>query len=93
MTLYLQGISTPDDGGQGFFVWYATVTEDDDGRNYIKPVAASNGGWIRIGPNLVLPIPQITGALSSVTDPNALAVMASIIDALVSLGLVTNGTS
>lgn len=93
MQVSLQGLTTPDDGGQGDFYWLATVSQIDDGKNYIIPPGGGGGGWVRIGPALVLPIPQITGSLSAVTDANAKAVLTSIITALVSLGLVTNGTS
>lgn len=93
MTVYLQGLSVPDDGGQGTFMWLATVTEPDDARNFIIPLAANGGGWVRIGPALVLPIPSITGELSAVTDANAKTVLTSIIAALTSLGLVTNATT
>lgn len=93
MLVYLQGLTTPDDGGQGNFLWWATVSETDDGKNYIIPPGANGGGWIRQGPTLVLPIPQITGMLSGVTDANAKAVLTNIIAALVALGLVTSGTT
>lgn len=91
MTIYLQGVTSPDDGNQGTFIWYAAVGHADDNLNYIVPPGASGGGWIRIGP--LLPTPSITGALSSVTDANAKAVLTSIIAALVALGLATNGTT
>lgn len=93
MVVYLQGLSVQDDGGQGTFFWKSIVTEADDGRNYIIPLAANGGGWVRFGPELVLPVPAITGVLSAVTDTNAKAVLTSIISALTSLGLVTNGTT
>lgn len=93
MTVYMQGITAPGDGGQGAFSWDSTVTQPDDNTNYIVPLGASGGGWVRIGPPLILPIPAIIGALSSVTDPNAQAVISSIISALTTLGLVTNGTT
>jgi hypothetical protein len=91
MAVYLEGINSIDDGKQGTFVWYATVSQVDDNLNYIIPPGASGGGWVRQG--ALLPIPTITGALSSVTDSNAKAVLTSIIAALVALGLATNGTS
>lgn len=91
--VYVRGISAPDDGGQGFFYWQATVTETDDGKNYIIPPGAGGGGWVRIGPELVLPIPTIVGSLSLVTDANAKVVLTSIVSALTGLGLVTNGTT
>lgn len=93
MAVYVEGLSTADDGGEGTFVWFATVSESDDGKNYIIPAGSNGGGWVRVGPNLVLPIPAITGSLSAVTDTNAKAVLTSIITALTSLGLVTNATS
>ena len=37
--------------------------------------------------------PTVTGALSSVTDTNAKAVLTSLIAALVTDGLITNGTT
>jgi hypothetical protein len=93
MQVYLQGLVTPSDGGQGNFIWLATVSQSDDGRNYIIPLGANGGGWVRIGPALALPIPSITGALTSVADANAKAVLTSIISALVTLGLVTKATT
>lgn len=93
MLVYLEGLSVPNDGGQGFFYWLATVSETDDGRDYIIPTGASGGGWVRMGPALVLPVPAITGALSTVTDAAAKAVLTSIISALTQLGLATNGTT
>src|SRR5882762_11155020 len=93
MQVYVQGLITPDDGGQGNFLWEIVVTQPDDGENYIIPPGGGGGGWVRIGPALVLPIPSITGALSSVTDANAKVVLTSIIAALTSLGLVTDGTT
>ena len=92
MLVYLEGLSTPNDGGQGFFYW-TTTNETDDGRNYIIPPGANGSGWVRMGPLLVLPIPVITGMLSAVLDTNAKAVLTSIISALTTLGLVTNGTT
>lgn len=91
MTVYLQGIVSPDDGGQGEFFWEATVSQPDDNLNYIIPPGASGGGWVRVGPTL--PIPIITGALSAVADVNAQAVLTSIIAALVTQGIATDGTS
>lgn len=93
MAVYLEGLSSLNDGGQGMFIWVDVVTQPDDGQNYIVPTGASGGGWVRLGPPLVLPVPAITGALSAVTDANAKAVMTSIIAALTALGLTTNGTS
>lgn len=91
MTVYLQGITAPDDGGQGTFVWYATVSETDDNLNYIIPPGASGGGWVRSGPTL--PLQTITGTLSAVTDANAQAVLTSIIAALVAQGVAIDGTT
>ena len=92
MTVYVQGINVPDDGGQGLFFWQSTVTEPDDGSNYIIPLGGNGGGWIRLGGPFI-PSPEVTGQLSAVSDSNAKAVLTSIISALVTLGLITNGTT
>jgi hypothetical protein len=50
MSVYLEGINTPDDGGQGTFIWSATGTNpDDNGVTTIIPYGSSvgNGEWIR----------------------------------------------
>lgn len=93
MQVYLQGVSAINDGGQGTFVWYATVSHTDDNANYIIPSGGGGGGWARLGPALVNPVPIITGVLSAVTDANAKAVLTSIISTLTTLGLATNGTT
>jgi hypothetical protein len=91
MTIYLQGITAPDDGSEGTFVWQATVTQPDDNLNYIIPQGASGGGWVRQGP--LLPLPTITGVLSAVTDSNAKTVLTSIVAALVAQQVAIDGTT
>lgn len=93
MAAFLEGISTPDDGGEGMFLWEPVVTQPDDGLNYIIPAGANSGGWVRFGALYTGSIPVISGALSAVSDAAAKAVLTSIISALVALGLATNGTS
>ena len=50
MMLYLEGISSPGDGGQGPFYWNGTSTAaDDNGVSTIAPSGAgSTGRWIRL---------------------------------------------
>lgn len=93
MQVYAQGLSAPDDGGQGNFVWFPNVNQADDGENYIIPPGSGGGGWVRLGPILVSPIPDVTGQLSAVTDVNAKAILTSLITALASLGIITNATT
>lgn len=48
MTIWLQGTSVANDGGQGPFYWNATSTApDDNGATTIAPSGATVGRWIR----------------------------------------------
>lgn len=47
MMVYLQGLSTPNDGGQGIFYWNATAPGPDDGVNVIVPNGVTVGAWVR----------------------------------------------
>lgn len=50
MTVYMQGYSTPADGGQGSFYWNASGTgPDDNGITNIVPPASGMGCWTRLG--------------------------------------------
>ena len=47
MTMYLQGINVPNDGGQGTFYWnYASVAADNNS-SIIVPNGVVQGAWIR----------------------------------------------
>ena len=47
MTIYLQGINVPNDGGQGTFYWnYASVAPDNNS-SIIVPNGVVVGAWIR----------------------------------------------
>lgn len=48
MMIYLQGYSSPGDGGQGAFYFNANATGPDDGVNIIVPTGAAQGAWIRL---------------------------------------------
>lgn len=84
MEVRLQGLSTPDDGGQGNFLWFATVTQTDDGVNYIIPPGANSGGWVRQGifasifANLPTPSSLNKGARTFITDGAASPVFGAI---------------
>lgn len=56
MNVYLEGISAPNDGLQGYFMWQAVVANPDDNLNYIIPPGSAGGGWVRlsIGGNAVI---------------------------------------
>lgn len=56
-----------------------------------EPVVVGYVGWGGMG--LPLTVPDISGALSAVTDPAARAVLQSIINALVSLGIANDTTT
>jgi hypothetical protein len=49
MVLNVQGTTSPNDGGQGFF-WYnsTVVATDDNGVTTIVPTGVSQGAWIRL---------------------------------------------
>lgn len=48
MAAYLQGISAPQDGGQGFFYWNGTATGPDDNFTVIMPQGQIAGAWVRL---------------------------------------------
>lgn len=46
--VYLRGLVTAGDGGQGAFVWVANVIGTDDGVSIIVPTATASGYWERL---------------------------------------------
>lgn len=49
MAVYLQGFTSPNDGGQGMFQWNPTSTAPDDGGiNRVVPTGLSMGCWSRL---------------------------------------------
>ena len=48
MTAYLQGVTVPNDGGQGAFYWNYASTAPDDNYNVIVPYGVVYGAWIRL---------------------------------------------
>ena len=63
MQVFLRGISTPADGGQGDFYWLTSATGPDDNLNTIVPVGVTLGAWVRI------PISLAGSNLSLVSAP------------------------
>lgn len=57
MILVVEGTTTPNDGGQGFFYWNANATaSDDNGVSTIVPLGAgASGAWTRFGATQFLP--------------------------------------
>lgn len=47
MNVWLIGIATANDGGQGMFYWSATATAPDDNQNVIAPYGLLQGRWLR----------------------------------------------
>ena len=43
----VRGLVAPGDGGGGTFYWMSKISAADDGVNYIVPLGASGGGWVR----------------------------------------------
>lgn len=67
MGMWLQGTTTPNDGGQGAFYWNATSTAtDDNGATTITPTGQVAGRWIR------QPAGAGTGAYTTLTVSGAL---------------------
>lgn len=83
MLVFLEGIDVPDDGGQGFFLWLATVSQSDDNQNYIIPNGSNGGGWVRFGvvATIVADLPAASsfnkGNRAFVTDSAASPVLGS----------------
>ena len=48
MTAFLQGVTVPNDGGQGAFYWNYASTAPDDNLNVIVPYGNIYGAWIRL---------------------------------------------
>ena len=53
MTAYLQGVTVPNDGGQGAFYWNYASTAPDDNYNVIVPYGVVYGAWIRVADVLI----------------------------------------
>ena len=47
MTVFLQGINTPNDGGQGNFYWDYTSTATDNNSTVIRPYGVIYGAWLK----------------------------------------------
>ena len=47
MTVFLQGINTPNDGGQGNFYWDYTSTATDNNSTVIRPYGVVYGAWLK----------------------------------------------
>lgn len=69
--VYIRGISTIDDGGQGNFYWNAGVTNPvDDGVNTIVPNGSSSGCWSRVSSSNINALAcSATGANAIVLSP------------------------
>lgn len=46
--VYIRGLVSVGDGGQGAFVWVANVTGTDDGKSIIVPTSTASGYWERL---------------------------------------------
>jgi hypothetical protein len=61
MSIYLEGTTTPNDGGQGQFYWNSTGTAtDDNGVTTVVPNGIAQGCWTRLG--------SATTSVSSITN-------------------------
>jgi hypothetical protein len=56
MQVYLRGINSVNDGGQGDFYWNATGTAND-GYNNFAPFGAATGCWTRLSSEVTVPYP------------------------------------
>ena len=86
MTVQLQGIAVPGDGGAGQFWWNATSTAPDDNFSVIVPNATESGAWNRlptIQPAAFLPIAagDIISNISTITAPPVGNPLSAIMDA------------
>lgn len=72
MLVYLEGTSTPGDGGQGPFYWNATGTSpDDNGVTTVVPNGTASGVWSRLGAaGLTLSSLTVTGNTSLLGTAN-----------------------
>ena len=66
-SVFLLGYSTPNDGGQGMFLWNPSLTNPDDGVNIIRPPAMITGGWQRSGNAVFSGYPPVFLAPGSTT--------------------------
>lgn len=85
MTVFVQGISVPYDGGAGLFSWLVAVSQPDDGANYIVPPGGGGGGWVRFGfvATIVADLPAPTavnkGSRIFITDGAASPVFGAVV--------------
>lgn len=79
MSVLLEGISAPNDGSGGFFIWNSSVTGPDDNQNVIVPSGSSQGAWVRQSLTSLVPPSQIApvsgnytaGAFDAIIEANA----------------------
>jgi hypothetical protein len=77
MTVYLQGLVSPKDGGQGMFYWNSNSGQTDDGLNTIVPNGVASGAWNRDVPILTrtysLQVPVTGFSITANSYTNVLA--------------------
>lgn len=67
LTVYMQGYSAANDGGQGFFYWSTTTGTDDAGLTTIVPSGSTAGCWSRIINSATSYTPQTVNNAAGVT--------------------------
>jgi len=70
MTVFLQGITVPNDGFGGFFWWNPAGTHSDDNLNYIVPEGTGTGEWVRVG---IISTSTATGFVVLTVSPSVTA--------------------
>jgi hypothetical protein len=76
MTVWLIGISSPSDGGQGMFMYSSAATAADDNENVIAPSGALQGRWLRqSGSGLMVLFGTIAALRASTAAPPPSAVV------------------
>lgn len=89
MTIYLQGISSPNDGGQGSFYWNASGTApDDNGTTTVIPTGsvAGSGEWTRVSASSSLPDISNNTVLANIsgeTDAPVATTLTALIDSAI----------
>jgi hypothetical protein len=68
MQVDCHGISAPDDGGQGSFMFFAAAPGPDDGTNIIVVTGSAAGAWVRLPTN-----PGVVPISTTTVGTNALA--------------------
>lgn len=92
--VYVQGFTSPGDGGQGNFWWNASaISPVDDGKNIIVPPAAGQGCWQRLDGNPIglLTAPAIPISTVALVNPFPYAALVTITGGTVSV--ITVGTT